>query len=437
MSGKLPWRLLRALTLAACAILQPAQATRIVIATVDNSQMRQLQELGAEFERANPDIRLQWVVLKENALRRLVGSDITTATHQFDVVTIGLYEAALWPPRGWLAPLATGPGYDLADLLPSIRAGLSYRGMLYGAPLYGESSVLMYRKDLLRRAGLRMPAAPTWEEVAVLAARLDDKANGVHGICLRANPGWGANMALVTTMVNAYGGQWFDMRWRPQLRSQAWQRALGMYVRLLRNYGPPDPLSKGFNENLALFQAGKCALWVDATVAAGNVSNPKQSPHAGAVGFAPAPAALTSKGSRWLWCWALAVPAGTEARRQAAAQAFVAWATSRDYVRLVASRKGWAMVPSGTRASTYAEREFRRAAPWAADELAAIRHADMHDATLPRSPYAGVQFAAIPPFETIGDEVGRYVAEAVAARSTVDEALERSQRAAERLLFFE
>jgi len=432
------WRpvrhVLRLLVAASCiGLARPSAAdVQLVIATVDNGQMRQLQALGTEFERANPGVHLRWVTLDEKTLRRVVSADLTTQGGQFDVVTIGNYEAAIWPRRGWLKPLMPEADYDVADLLPTIRNSLSYRGALYALPLYGESSILMYRKDLVRKAGLTIPAVPTWQQIAGFAARLDDRAHDVHGICLRGQPGWGINMTLLTPMVNAFGGQWFDMQWRPQLQTRAWREAAHLYVSLLRNYGPPDAASKGYNENLRLFQEGKCAMWVDATVAAAFVTNPALSRTAGEVGFAAAPVGLTARGSQWLWSWAFAIPADVEGPREALARRFVAWASSRQYVRLVASRLGWRMVPSGTRASTYAEPDFRRAAPWAAYEREAIRRADQQHATLPSSPYVGVQFAAIPAFPVIGDAVGRNIAEAVSGRLSVEEALERSQHSAER-----
>ena len=414
------------------ALSAHARATSLVVATVDNAQMRQMQRLTPVFEKAHPGITVRWVTLSEGALRRDVTSDIQTQGQQFDVLTIGMYEAPLWARRGWLRPIRPDAEYDEADLLAPIREGLSYRGVLYAAPFYGESSILMYRKDLLRRAGRTMPAQPTWSQIARLAVRLNDPAHGVHGICLRGKPGWGENVALISTMVNAFGGQWFDLNWQPQLLSKPWTQAVGLYVDLLRKYGPPDAVDRNFNGNLALFEQGHCAMWVDASVGAGFVSDPKHSKVAGEVGFSPAPVEVTTKGSHWLWAWGLAIPADISAAQAAAAQAFIDWATSRGYVQLVAQRFGWELAPSGTRESTYANPRFEAAAPWAPVELRAIQSADPGDATLPASPYTGVQFVEIPEFRSIGDKVGRQVALAVRGRISVAQALAAAQSAAQR-----
>ena len=427
--------MLAASAIAAALFAAPAaHATHLVIATVDNAQMLEMQHLTPLFEKAHPGIHVNWVTLSEHALRDAVSTDIETGQGQFDIVTVGLYETPLWARRGWLVPIEPDAQYDEADLLPTIRRGLSYRGHLYAAPFYGESSMLMYRTDLMRQAGLRMPAHPSWSDVAALAARLDDRRHGVYGICLRGKAGWGENMSLVSTMVNAFGGQWFDMNWRPRIDTAPWKQAVGLYVDLLRRYGPPDAAQMNYNANLALFAQGKCAMWVGATVAGGFVSSPSFSRVAGKVGFAPAPVAVTARGSHWLWAWALAIPADIAPAQRAAAQTFVNWATSRAYVDTIAARQGWDLVPSGTRRSTYANPAFQAAAPWARVELDAIDSADPNTPTLPPSPYSGIQYVSIPGFRVIGDQVGAAIRQALQGKLSVDQALAQGQYAAQREL---
>ncbi|RZI74847.1 MAG: sugar ABC transporter substrate-binding protein [Variovorax sp.] len=408
-----------------------AQAnTELVIATVNNGHMIEMQKLTPEFEKANPGIKLKWVTLEEGVLRQRVTTDIATKGGQFDVMTIGLYEAPIWSKKGWLKPIATDAAYDVDDLLPAIRDGLSMDGKLYAAPFYAESSMLMYRKDLADKAGVQMGDQPTWQQVKDFAAKAHDPKAGVYGMCLRGKPGWGDNMALITTMVNTWGGQWFDMQWKPQLESKPWKDAVTFYVDLMKQYGPPGASANSFNENLALFNEGKCAQWVDATIAASFISDPKQSKVADKVAFAQAPTAVTPKGANWLWSWNLAVPASS--KKDEAAQKFIRWATSKDYVNLVAKAHGWGTVPTGTRKSTYANPEFQKVARFAAAEKKAIDAANQSDSTLPKSPYVGVQFAAIPEFQAIGVGVGQQMSAALAGKATVDQALKTSQTLAER-----
>jgi sorbitol/mannitol transport system substrate-binding protein len=393
---------------------------------VNNVDMIRMQELSEVFTRDNPDIELNWITLDENVLRQRVATDIATDGGRFDVVTIGNYEVPIWANRGWLVPLNNMPeDYDVKDILPAVREALSADGMLYAAPFYGESSFTMYRTDLFEKAGLRMPEEPSWDFIKEAAAAITDKSNEVYGICLRGKPGWGENMALLTAMANAYGARWFDMDWRPQLDSDAWAATLNDYVKLLNEYGPPDASSLGFNENLALFQSGKCGLWIDATVAASFVTDAEQSRVAESVGFALAPDNGLGKRSNWLWVWALAIPAASQ--QEEAAKRFLAWATSSEYTELVAKEYGWANAPPGTRTSLYENQAYLDAAPFAKITLASIQAADPNDPTVEDAPYAGIQFVVIPEFQSIGTAVGHQFAKALAGEIPIDEALGNAQ----------
>ncbi len=405
-------------------------ATELVIATVNNGHMIEMQKLGKHFEQANPDIKLKWVTLEEGVLRQRVTTDIATKGGQFDVMTIGMYETPIWGKKGWLQEVKTDAAYDVDDLLPAMRNGLSVDGKLYAVPFYGESSMLMYRKDLADKAGITVKDKPTWGEIKELAAKIHDPAAGVYGICLRGKPGWGDNMAFLSTLVNTFGGQWFDMGWKPQVDSKPWHDAINFYVDLLKSYGPPGSASNSFNEILALYNEGKCGMWIDATIAASFISDPKQSKVADQVAFAQAPTMVTPKGANWLWAWSLAIPAGS--KKVDAANKFITWATSKDYINLVGKEVGWGSVPTGTRKSTYENQDFLKAARFAAAEKAAIDSANPNDSTLPKSPYVGVQFAAIPEFQSIGIAVGQQMSAALAGKTTVDAALKAGQVAAER-----
>ena len=406
------------------------QAEEISIATVNNGDMIIMQKLSPAWEKETGN-KINWVVLEENVLRERVTTDIATKGGQFDVMTIGGYEAPIWGKQGWLASVDDlGDDYDYADLLEPIRAGLTVDGKLYAVPFYAESSFTLYRKDLFDAAGLTMPDQPTYEQIKEFAAKLTDKDKQQYGICLRGKPGWGENMAFFGTMVNTYGGSWFDMDWKPQLTSDAWKKATTDYVQLLTDYGPPGATANGFNENQTLFATGQCAIWIDATSAAGRVYDPKQSQVADKTAFTRAPVAVTPNGSSWSWAWSLAIPATSQ--KAEVAKSFLKWATSKDYVKLVGESEGWVAVPPGTRKSTYALPEYQQAAPFAATVLEAIMSADPSKPTKDPVPYTGVQFVAIPEFQAIGTFVGQQVSAALAGQQTVDAALEAAQTQVER-----
>ncbi len=401
--------------------------TKLTIATVNNGDMIRMQGLTDDFTKANPDITLEWVTLEENVLREKVTTDIATKGGQFDILTIGTYEVPIWGKKGWLLPLTAVDDPD--DLLPAIRGGLTVDGKLMAAPFYGESSMVMYRTDLMQKAGLTMPEAPTWEFIAKAARAMTDKANEVYGVCLRGKAGWGENMAFLTATSNSFGARWFDEKWQPQFDQPEWKATLDFYLSLMADAGPPGASSNGFNENLALFNAGKCGMWIDATVAASFVTNPKESKVADKVGFALAPDNGLGKRGNWLWAWSLAIPAGTQ--KADAAQKFVAWATSKRYTELVASKDGWANVPPGTRTSLYANPEYAKV-PFAKMTLDSINSADPTKPTVKPVPYVGVQFVAIPEFAGLATTVGEIFSAALAGQKTADAALAEAQEAAVR-----
>ncbi|MCG5240610.1 ABC transporter substrate-binding protein [Azospirillum doebereinerae] len=408
-----------------------AQAETLSIATVNNGDMIRMQKLADHFTKAYPDITLNWVTLEENVLRQRVTTDIATKGGQYDILTIGTYEVPIWTKQKWLMPLdKLGAGYDADDLLPSIRNGLTAGGTLYAAPFYGESSMVMYRKDLFEKARLTMPEAPNWAFVADAARKLTDKSKEVYGICLRGKAGWGENMAFISAMANSYGARWFDMAWKPQFNTDPWKQTLTTYLGLMKDAGPPGASSNGFNENLALFQTGKCAMWIDATVAASFVSNPAQSKVADKVGYALAPDNGLGKRANWLWAWNLAIPASS--KKGDAAQSFIAWATSKEYLELVAKEEGWANVPPGTRSSLYANPDYQKAAPFADLTLKSIQAADPLKPTVQEVPYTGVQFVAIPEFQGIGTGVGQAFSAALAGQVSADQALQNAQALATR-----
>lgn len=423
-----------ALLLAALSVGVAAAQTTVTIATVNNPDMQVMQELSSVFEAANPDVVLEWLILDEGTLRSRVTTDAATGAASFDIVTVGAYDTPLWGANEWLLSVEdlaaqypdAAEGYGFDDLLPAIRDGLSYAGELFAVPFYGESSFTMYNQRILDEAGLTMPDAPTWEQVAEIACAVHDPANGITGIALRGKPGWGDNMAPITTVVNTFGGQWFDAEGRPQIDSPEWNAAISFYADLVQNCGPAGVTGVSFPESLALMSQGRAAIWVDATVAAGFLANSPAGPD---MAFALAPVGPVAKGNQWLWSWNLAVPSTSDAAE--AAFRFMMWATSRDYIELVAAEKGWAAVPPGTRVSTYERSEYLEAAPFARMVLGAIQNADPLDATAQPQIAPGVQFVQIPEFQGIGSDVAQIVAEILSGNVDVATGLARAQRLAD------
>ena len=419
------FRAATALTLlAAGGAYADGHATTLTIATVNNGDMIRMQGLTDDFTEQTGH-QVEWVTLEENVLRQRVTTDITTKGGAFDIMTIGMYEAPIWGANGWLVPLdGLSEEYDVDDILPAMAGGLSHDGTLYAAPFYGESSMIMYRTDLMEKAGMEMPDAPTWTFIREAAAAMTDRDNDINGICLRGKAGWGEGGAFITAMSNSFGARWFDMDWNAQFDTQPWKDTLEFYVGMMNESGPAGYATNGFNENLSLFQQGKCGMWIDATVAASFVTNPNDSTVADSVGFALAPDNGLGKRSNWLWAWALAIPAGTH--KGDAAKEFIEWATSKAYIELVAENEGWANVPPGARKSLYENPNYKEV-PFAQMTLDSILSADPNNSTVEESPYVGIQFAAIPEFAGIATEVSQEFSAVYAGQQSIDAALEKAQ----------
>ncbi len=400
----------------------------LVIAIVSNPQMKDAISLAPEFEKAT-GINLKFVSLPENQARAKITASTATEGGEFDVVMISNFEAPQWAANGWLENLephmAATPGYDEGDFIPSIKQSLSYQNQMYAVPFYGESSFLAYRKDLFEKAGLTMPAHPTWQQVAEFAAKVDDKANGVAGICLRGKPGWGENLGPFTTVANTFGAQWFDKDWNAKLTSPEFTEAANFYVNLVREHGEVGASSAGFSECGTRYTQGQAAMWYDATVMAGTNEDPSSSKIVGKSGYVPAPVVKT-QASGWLYTWALGIP--KVAKDKDAAWKFMAWMTDKAYAQKVGQTYGWNRVPPGVRQSTYDIPDYAKAAAaYAKPTLDGIAAANQQKVMVNPVPYPGIQFVGIPEFQDLGTRVSQQLSAAIAGRESVADALKQSQ----------
>jgi sorbitol/mannitol transport system substrate-binding protein len=400
----------------------------VTVAVVANPDITQMEQLISNFEKANPGIKVKFDTLPENQERSEIQKDISTNGGLYDVVMISNYETPIWAKNGWLDNLSSkfissDSSYDASDLLPPIASSLSSNGSLYSVPFYGESSMLYYRTSMLKAAGITMPEHPTWAQVAAAAAKLN-KPGKVAGICLRGENGWGENLATLDTVINTYGGSWFNTSWQPQLTSPATEAAVNFYVNLVRKDGEPGASNDGFTELLTLYEQNKCAMWYDSTVAAGSISAVPTVFKDTSYAFAPTD---KTPSSGWLYTWSLGIP--KDSSNQANAWKFVSWATSKPYLSLVGQKLGWAQVPPGSRTSTYQNPNYAKAASaFAPITEQSINSVNQAKATVPKVPYVGIQFVDIPQFENLGTEVSNQIAGAIAGSESVSQALSASQQ---------
>src|SRR3989454_5251338 len=430
-----------ALLLSILAACNPSQSqssgtTILTVGTVNNPQMVQMEQLTKQvFEKDHPTIKVNFVTLPENDLRSKITQDVATNAGKFDIATVGSYETPIWAHNGWVEDLTPyfdkmsagdKSTYNYDDLLKPIMSTLSYQGHAYALPFYGESSMMMFNKQLFAQHHVSMPLHPTWDQIAHLAQVLNDPAHGIAGILLRGQSGWGMNMAPLDTIINTYGGSWFDLNWKPQLSTPPVQKAVTFYVNLLQKYGEPGASTSGWQECLSLMSQGKGAMFYDATVFGGLLETPSTSTIAGQVGYVYAPTAVTANGSHWLWAWSLGIV--NSSHNKDAAFQFLTWATSSQYLTLAGKTFGWANVPPGTRASIYQNSNYQKAAPFAQVTLDSIKTATPDHPTLDPVPYHGVQYVGIPQFESVGQSISELMSAVVAGKMSVTQALQQSDQ---------
>jgi sorbitol/mannitol transport system substrate-binding protein len=399
---------------------------------VNNPQMVDLQKLTAANFTKQTGITVNFTVLPENDLRDKASQEFSSQAGQYDVATLSNFEIPFYAKNGWLTSMSPSiskdSGFDQGDILKPMAQSLTVDNQVYGEPFYGESSFLMYRKDVLQAKGLTMPEKPTWQQVADLAAQLDGAQPNMKGICLRGQPGWGEVLAPLTTVVNTFGGTWFDKDWNAQVNGQGFTDATNFYVNLVRAHGESGAPQAGFTECLNDMTQGNTAMWYDATSAAGSLEA-QGSPVAGKIGYAPAPVVKTDS-SGWLYTWAWGIEKAS--KNADAAWKFVSWASSKGYEELVGKQLGWARVPAGKRSSTYSNQDYlQTAGAFAQPTLTAINSAKPNDPGVQPRPTPGIQFVDIPEFTSLGTQVSQLISSAIAGQTSVESALSQGQQLAE------
>ncbi len=421
-----------ALVLSGCTPAGAAQDT-IVVAIVANPQMKDAVSLQDDFTAKHPGVNVKFVTLPENEARAKITASVATGGGEFDVVMISNYETEMWAANGWienLQPKADATeGYDTDDFIPTIKDALSYQGNMYSVPFYGESSFVVYREDLFKEAGITMPEHPSWEEIGTIARKLNDPSKDFAGICLRGLAGWGEVMAPLNTVINTYGGQWFDTDWNAKLDSPEVKAAVTDYVDLLHDAGQPGAATSGYGDCITRYSQGKAAMWYDATAMVSSIEDPSSSLVAGKSQYAPAPVEKTDDAG-WLYSWSLAIP--STSKHKDAAWDFVSWMTNKDYIKLVGNEIGWERVPPGSRQSTYEIPEYAAVAKaYAEPTLNAMYGAKQDTSMVNPVPYPGLQFVGIPEFQDLGTRVSQQISAAIAGQKSVDEALRQAQLYAE------
>jgi sorbitol/mannitol transport system substrate-binding protein len=434
-------------TLSACAGFGGTGGGKnsINVLMVNNPQMLDIEKLTKANFTKKTGIKVNYTVLPENDVRDKISQELSSQAGIYDVSTISNYEVPFYAKAGWLTSLdpytaSAAKGwdpnqpFDQNDIFSGMTTSLTAAdGHLYAEPFYGESSFLMYRKDVFQQKGVTMPDNPTWQQVADLAAKVDHAQPGMRGICLRGQVGWGQVFAPLTTVVNAFGGTWYNQNWQAQVNAAPFKKAVEFYIKLVRSHGEAGAPQAGFTECLTALETGRTAMWYDATSAAGSLES-SASPNRGKFGYVQAPTVPGSgvDHTGWLYAWSWAIEHASNKRD--AAWKFISWASSRQYEELVGSKLGWANVPAGKRKSTYENQNYLKvASAFAKPTETAIENADPKNAGAQKRPVPGIQFMDFPEFAAMATTVSQYISTAIAGQMSVDTALKKGQSVAQRV----
>jgi sorbitol/mannitol transport system substrate-binding protein len=409
---------------------------RIVVASVNNLEFVTVKELLPEFNKLYPNIQVDFQVIPENEVRAKITQDVTTQSGINDVVTIGPFEVPMWAKQGWLAPLDAlkdDPAYKFEEIFPAYIDALSADGHLYAAPNSAQASMLYYRKDILDAAGLTMPEAPTWDQVVEIARKVHNPSQGVYGLCLRGLPGWGQMGAPLGTVINTFGGRWYDKDWNAQVTESHFAAAVDFYVKTLQELTPPGVTQFGNLEVGQCITTGQGAIAYDDSSWTQVFFDPNTNPYADKMAVAMAPVKEAgSKPSQWFWTWTWAIP--NSAKNKEAALAFIKWVTGPDYLPFAVPLKGWGKMPGPARQPMYEPGSLYEqfAKPFMSVLQKTLATVDGVNGThYADTPYRGNQYVQIPEFQDLGNKCTQEFAGAVVNQQSVSDALAKCQQYAE------
>ena len=298
--------------------LAQAQTKEIRVLLANHPYGELLKAAIPEFE-SSTGIKVNAESLQESQLTTKLTTEFATSSSSVDVfMTRPLQEGKMFYKNGWYEPLAA---YDFGDYPKNVMSVATFGAKPYIVPLVTEWQVLYYRKDLLASAGIKVPT--TFDELEVAARKLNSDA--VAGIASRGKGA--AAVTQLSSYVYNYGGRYLE-EGAAVFDAKPAVDAMRFYGRLLGNYGPKGVTSMSWENIMPLFQAGKIAMWTDASVFYGQIVDPaKTQLGADKVGIANFPAGPKASSPFIVTSWGMAV--AKQSKKKDLAVQFINWATSK------------------------------------------------------------------------------------------------------------
>jgi len=293
-------------------------------------------------------IKLIAEVYPEDQFRAKVLVELTSGASTIDVfMTMPAQEGLKYMRAGWYQPVdeflkdasLTAPDYNWNDFLDKTREAMVSEGKLIGPPIQVENVSLMYRKDVFQKYNLKVPT--TLDELEAAAKALNGKPMTDDG-----QPGFGivnrgkraAATSMFAGMLHAMGGTWLTPNREPAINSEEAIKAMDMWGRLLRLYGPPGSENNHWYEASSIFSQGKAATYTDANSLWPVIEDAQKSKVIGKVGYALFPRGPKGNSGSTVAVWGLGMP--KTSKNQKAGWLFMQWATNKDQVFKVQTERG-------------------------------------------------------------------------------------------------
>ncbi len=310
---------------------KPFAGERLSVLMVGHPTSNAIQKMLPDFTAAT-GIEVDLEVIPEADATPKILLEFSSRSGRYDVVENNTIMLPGFVESGYVVPVGDlvsqhDEFVDLKDFVPRYLETNVVDGQLYGLPVFGESTFLMYRKDLFEKFGIAVPK--TFDEVEAAAAAIKENTNGeVTGITMRGQQGI-QGVYVWSAYLWGMGGSFLTADGKSALDSPEAENALTKFAHVLNEYGPVGVANMGWEENRLLFQQGKAAMTIDATVNGAFNEDPSVSTVVGNVGYAPVPmqADNLKGGSSSLSAFGLYI--ATDSKLQEAAWMFVSWATSQ------------------------------------------------------------------------------------------------------------
>lgn len=310
---------------------KPYAGTRLSVLMEGHPTTDGIQALLPEFT-AETGIEVELEIVPESDVSPKILLEFSSGSGRYDVVQNNIIFVPGYVQAGYVEPLDQlanehGQYYDRSDFVPGYLGPNVVDNALYGLPVFGESTLLMYRKDLFDEYGIAVPTS--FSDIEAAAKTIEEKSNGeITGITMRGAQGI-HSVYVWAGWLWGFGGEFINAEGGSALGTPEAAASLEAYARVLRDYGPVGVANFGWEENRVLFQQGKAGITLDATVNGAFNEDPSVSTVVGKVGYAPVPVETsnTKGGSSSLGAHSLYI-ASASANKEAA-WLFISWATAK------------------------------------------------------------------------------------------------------------